>query len=430
MTVYLHSLGCDKNLVDSEVMLGLLYDKGYKSVDPSQAEMIVVNTCGFIQEAVEEGINTILELAAYKESGKCKTLIVTGCMAQRYRAEILQEIPEVDEILGVNDFPKIVGLDIDVLDDKLFEKRISTMPLHVAYVKISEGCNNCCTYCTIPKIRGSYRERKMESIVKECQKLVENGAKEIVLIAQDTAKYGTSLYGEQRLHELVKQVAAIQNIGWVRVMYAYPEHVYPELIEVISNTPNVCSYIDMPIQHSHAQVALRMGRKNTDLRRLISDLQNAGITIRTTLIVGFPGETDDEFTHLRQFVEEVKFDHLGAFPYSKEDGTPAAAMEGQIKSDLKKLRHDEMMTLQAGIAEQKTKTLVGQTIKIMVDGIVVEEDGEIVYSGRSQRDAYEVDGAAFFTCNADIISGSFVMIKVTRSQGYDVYGELVQIIED
>ena len=448
MTVYLHSLGCDKNLVDSEIMLGLLYEAGYKAeTDPSLATVIVVNTCGFIQEAVEEGIETILELAAYKQAGNCKSLIVTGCMAQRYKDEIMAEIPEADAILGVNDFPRIVSLInsqmagsgdkgaesqyLDTLDDKLFAKRTNTMPLHVAYIKISEGCDNCCTYCTIPLIRGPYRDRKFESIVEECARLITSGAKELVLVAQDTARYGTDLYKRPRLHELLKSIAGLDGLGWVRVMYAYPEHIYPELIDTIAGHEKICSYLDMPIQHSHNDVIARMGRKSTteDLRALIAGLQKAGIAIRTTLIAGFPGETEEEFSHLSRFVEEAGFDHLGVFAYSQEDKTPAAEMEPQIPAGLKNARRDKIMTLQAKIAEERCCKMVGQVLKVMVDGSVgddiIEGRHHIAYSGRSERDAYEIDGNVFFSSVAEWMSGDFVNIKITTAQRYDVYGVII-----
>jgi len=447
MTIYLHSLGCDKNLVDSEIMLGLLYEVGYQSAsDPSLADIIVVNTCGFIQEAVEEGIEAILELSAHKTEGSCKALIVTGCMAQRYRDEIAAEIPEVNAILGVNDFPQIVETaaeiltkagheayppniqrsqqDLAVLDEKLFAKRANTMPMHVAYIKISEGCDNHCTYCTIPSIRGPYRDRPIESIVSECECLVEGGVRELVLVAQDTARYGTALYGKPRLHDLLKALAALKDLVWVRIMYAYPEHIYPELIDTIAEYDKVCNYLDMPIQHSHDGVITRMGRKSTNagLRALIALLKEKGIAIRTTLIVGFPGETEEAFEHLRDFIEEVCFDHMGVFAYSQEDGTPAATMKPQIKAAIKKARQEGLMTLQAHIAEKNGQALVGQVLKVMVDGSVGEEDDQIIYSGRSQRDAYDIDGAVFFSSPMEWMSGDCVQVKITKAKGYDMWG--------
>jgi len=427
MTVYLHSLGCDKNLVDSELMLGLLYEDGYKSAsDPAQAEMIIVNTCGFIQEAVEEGIETILEMAAYKTDGICKKLVVTGCMAQRYRDEIVAEIPEIDAILGVNDFPKITGKDFDILDDELYVKRAATMPFHVAYVKISEGCDNNCTYCTIPAIRGAYRDRAFESVVSECARLIAGGAKELVLLAQDSAHYGMKLYGRQRLHELLTEIAKLDGLGWVRVMYVYPEHIYPELLDVISGDEKICSYLDMPVQHCHDDVIRRMGRKSSyaSLTALVGKLREKNITIRTTLITGFPGETDEEFSLLRQFVKEARFDHLGVFAYSREDGTPAAEMKPQIKEAVKTARRNELMALQAEIAEENGLTYIGKTLKVIVDGSVGEDGGKFAYCGRSQRDAYDVDGAVFFSSELEWLSGDFVELEIINAKGYDLYGEL------
>ena len=453
LTVYLHSLGCDKNLVDSEVMLGLLFEAGYKSASaPESADIIIVNTCGFIQEAVEEGIEAILELAEYKKDA----LIVTGCMAQRYRKEIEAEIPEVDLIIGVNDYPNLLQLISQktgianepkytsasrelAFDEDIYAKRVNTMPMHVAYVKISDGCDNRCTYCTIPEIRGHYREREFETLLAECNRLVRNGAKEIVLVAQDTARYGAALYGRPRLHELLQEIAKIDGLGWVRVMYAYPEHIYPELIDVIAGTEKVCKYLDMPIQHSHGNVIARMGRKGDteDLIKLIAQLKEKNISIRTTLIAGFPGESEEEYNHLCRFAEEICFDHLGVFAYSREDGTPAAAMDHQIDDSVKAARRDEIMALQAVLADTNSKRLVGKTFKVMVDGRISEEndseDGEslkFTYLGRSEREAYDTDGAVFFTSDRDLISGDYVHIKITKAQGYDVFGEEESAIED
>ena len=430
MTVYLHSLGCDKNLVDSEIILGLMYESGYKPArEPALADVIVVNTCGFIQDAVEEGINTILELAAFKEEGRCAKLIVTGCMAQRYRKEIEKEIPEVDLILGANDFPKIVGSENDILDDELYAKRANTIPLHVAYIKISEGCDNHCTYCTIPSIRGPYRSRKMESIVQECNRLVQNGTKELVLVAQDTAKYGTDIYGRPVLHELMEEIAKIEGDIWIRLMYAYPEHIYPPLIDTIAGNDKICNYIDMPIQHSHNSVIARMGRKSTceGLKKLIRQLKEKDIAIRTTLITGFPGETEEEFNHMREFLKEMAFSHVGVFAYSREDGTPAAKMKPQIEASVKTARQEKLMTLQAEIAEENNQVFLGQILKVMVDGIVGEEEDKTIYGGRSRKDAYEIDGAVFFSSAAEWMSGDFVHVKILKAKGYDLYGELVTV---
>ena len=423
MKIYLHSLGCDKNLVDSEIMLGLLFEDGHKSAaGPEEADAIIVNTCGFIQSAVEEGIETILEMASHR-----KKLIVTGCMAERYKEEIQKEIPEVDTILGVNDFPKITQIlgskkveNIDVMSDLLYEKRANTMPMHVAYIKISEGCDNHCTYCTIPSIRGKYRERSQGSILKECTRLVAGGARELVLVAQDTACY-------TNLPKLLKSMAAIEGLGWIRLMYAYPEHITEELIEVIASEEKICNYIDMPIQHSHDSIITRMARKSTNmgLSNLIAKLQEKNIAIRTTLIAGFPGETEKEYAHLCNFIKDTRFDHLGVFEYSQEDGTPAAEMKPQIENSVKKARQEELMAIQAIIADEKVRSFVGQTLKVMVDGSVGMEDDLIAYSGRSQRDAYETDGAVFFSSPLEWMSGDFVLVKIIKAHGYDMYGELV-----
>jgi len=423
MKIYLHSLGCDKNLVDSEIMLGLLFEDGHKSAAaPEDADAIIVNTCGFIQPAVEEGIETILEMASHN-----KKLIVTGCMAERYRKEIQKEIPEVAAILGVNDFPKITQVlgsqkveDIDVMSDTLYEKRANTMPMHVAYIKISEGCDNRCTYCTIPSIRGKYRERSQESILKECTRLVAGGARELVLVAQDTACYTD-------LPKLLRKMAKIEDLGWIRLMYAYPEHITDELIETIASEEKICNYIDMPIQHSHDSIIAKMARKSTNmgLGNLIAKLQEKNIVIRTTLIAGFPGEGEEEYAHLCNFIEETQFDHLGVFEYSQEDGTPAAEMKPQIEAQVKTARQEELMSIQAEIADEKVKSFVGQTLKVMVDGSVGVEDEMIAYSGRSQRDAYETDGAVFFSSPVEWMSGDFVLVKITKAQDYDMYGELV-----
>jgi len=435
-SIYLHSLGCDKNLVDSEIMLGLLNESGYSHATEARlADVIIVNTCGFIRESVEEGIETILEFSANKKTGNCKKLVVTGCMAQRYKDEIKKEIPEVDIILGVNEFPNIVNIingknspQTDIFDEALFEKRINTMPMHVAYVKISEGCDNHCTYCTIPLIRGAYRSRAYESVLRECSYLVKNGVKEIVLVAQDTSRYGEDIYGRQRLHELLRDIAKIEDLGWVRLMYTYPERIYPELIQVISETEKICSYIDMPIQHSHDEVLKRMGRKNdySNLLDIINNLKKADIYIRTTLIAGFPGETEEEFQQLFDFVKNIRFKHLGAFAYSREDGTPAAKMKPQIKASVKKERLEKIMALQAQIADEHSKSLIGQTLKVMVDGSTAHEEDKICYAGRSQSDAYEIDGAVFFDSQQELISGDFVYVKITKAHNYDLYGELIR----
>ncbi|MCL1987870.1 MAG: 30S ribosomal protein S12 methylthiotransferase RimO [Firmicutes bacterium] len=441
---YLHSLGCDKNLVDSEIMLGLLKEKGYTiTAEPSQAKMIVVNTCGFIEEAVEEGINTILEMSTYKDEkiGCCKTLIITGCMAQRYRSEIAKTIPEVDKIVSTAEFPSIIGKSdknaaLDILD--FSEKRMPTVPMHVAYVKISEGCDNNCTYCTIPSIKGKYRDREFNSIITECKRLAENGAKELVLVAQDTARYGTELYARPRLHELLLKISEIPQITWVRVMYAYPEHIYADLINTIANTAKIAKYIDMPIQHSNNRIIKQMGRKSNtaDLLTLTENLRQNGIAVRTTLITGFPGETQAEFADMCKFIKQVQFRHLGVFAYSQEKGTPAAKMPGQIAKSEKLARKNKLLALQSEISQKNNAKLIGETLKIMVDGIVDKKDEKdeniekTAYSGRSQYDAYDVDGAVFFDAPVQLMSGDIVKIKILQATNYDLYGEFCGIITD
>ncbi|MCL2015942.1 MAG: 30S ribosomal protein S12 methylthiotransferase RimO [Defluviitaleaceae bacterium] len=457
-TFYLHSLGCDKNLIDSEIMLGLLKEDGYTiTTEPSQADLIVVNTCGFIEEAVEEGINAILQMSTYKDekNGRCKTLIVTGCMAQRYNAEIKKTIPEVDKIIGTAQFPTITasGKNFDVLDSELYAKRITTIPMHVAYVKISEGCDNNCTYCTIPSIKGRYRDREFSSIITECTRLIANGAKELVLVAQDTARYGTELYNRPRLHELLERITQIpetkktseqseqskqseqseqSGLVWVRVMYAYPEHIYDDLISTIANTAKIAKYIDMPIQHSNNRIIQKMGRKSNTaaLLQLTEKLRQNGIAIRTTLITGFPGETTAEFAEMCGFIKQVQFKHLGVFAYSQEKGTPAAKMPKQLAKSTKEERKNKLLTLQAEISQKNNEKLIGKILTIMVDGIISEDADKIAYSGRSQYDAYDVDGAVFFDAPAQLMSGDIVQIKILKSTNYDLYGEFCGIMID
>ena len=441
MKIFLHSLGCDKNLVDSELMLGQLFAAGFTmATEPSTASVIIVNTCGFIQAAVEEAIETIFEMAQYKQIGDCQTLIVTGCMAQRHRDEILKEFPEVDAVLGVNNFSAIASIvlepsqaepsDTDIFDEELYEKRAITAPMHVAYIKIAEGCDNHCTYCTIPSIRGKYRSRKFESILAECQRLTKAGARELVLIAQDTARYGVDLYGKPRLHDLLAAIAALEELTWVRLMYSYPEHIYPELIDTIVEHEKICNYLDMPIQHSHNAVLKRMGRRETHefLRELVTNLHAKGIVVRTTLIVGFPGETEEEFNHLKQFVQEMQFEHLGVFTYSQEEGTPAAKMEPQIPDIVKQQRQETLLNLQASLAEDRQKNFIGQTMTVMVDEFSSDEvDNILVINGRSTRDAFDVDGLVSFPSAVEFVSGETVRVKITESLGaYHLYGELVE----
>jgi len=432
--VYLVSLGCDKNRVDGEVMIGTLRNAGYDVVpDPADATAIIVNTCGFIRDAVQESIDLVLELVEYKNHGECQALIVVGCMAQRYRTEIEKEIPEADVIIGVGEYDNIANVVQNLIGTPkkpITNSQISRIAArsddiapHIAYVKIAEGCNNHCTYCTIPSIRGAYKSRKIEDILEETRQLTASGAKEIVLVAQDTALYGIDIYGEKKLPELLKQLAQDSNALWIRLMYVYPEHITQELIDTMANLPQVCKYIDMPIQHSEDEIISKMGRKGskTALQKLIKNLRTKmpDITIRTTLIVGFPGETVETFKNMYRFVSTIKFDRLGVFPYSREDGTPAATMPKQVKENIKHARLGRIMALQQQIHFKKQELQIGKTLPVIVDS--QSETGE--YIGRTQGDAYEVDGVVIFTSKEKLIQGNVVQVKILGSDQYDLRGQ-------
>ncbi len=442
MKINFTSLGCDKNLVDSEIMLGIIENGGHTLTDEAEtADVIVINTCGFILDATQEGIETILELASYKREGLCKSLIVTGCMATRYKEEIFKEMPEVDAVVGSSDYEAInevinqtlesnekvtVVSDINKsINEELYLKRVLTSSTHYAYVKIAEGCDNHCTYCTIPAIRGVFRSRTRENIVKEAEILAEKGVRELIIVAQDTALYGKDLYGTPVLHELLEDISKIDGIEWIRLLYCYPEHIYDELISTMANNKKVVNYIDMPIQHSNDKILKLMGRRSSEeqLFNVITKLRNSmpDIIIRTTLIVGFPNETEEEFNSLYNFVEKVKFDRLGVFPYSQEEGTPASTMANQVDEDVKLERRDSIMELQKNISATKFNEFVGNVYTVIVDGKLEEEN---VYVGRSYMDCIEVDGLIFFECDYDIITGSFIKIKVTSSSDYDLIGEI------
>ena len=452
MRVYLLTLGCDKNRVDGEVMGGYMLEAGYEATDtPEDAQVIVVNTCGFIKSAVEESIETILELAEYKRSGSCKKLIVAGCMAERYREHIMNEIPEADAVIGVAEYNKVaevLGLNIyvkarndeSVTDDEsaagdesatvddYYAKRLLLPVAHTVPVKIAEGCDNNCTYCTIPSIRGGYKSRPFEDIIKECEQLTERGAREIVLVAQDTALYGADIYGRVRLHELITELNKLEKLTWLRIMYAYPEHISTEIINAIADNDKVCKYIDMPIQHSHTKVLQRMGRKGTTeaLREVVASLRDSipDVVIRTTVMVGFPGETDDEFAHLFDFINEIGFDRLGAFEYSREDGTPAAKMRPQVKPSVKAARLDKIMRKQQEIHKEKQRELVGKVAKVMVDSVSHEPNNEGLYSceGRTYRDAYDTDSIVTFECETAVTLGEVLDVEISGGDEYDLYG--------
>lgn len=433
------SLGCDKNLVDTEMMLGLLRDEGYTFTDDEkEAEIAIVNTCCFIGDAKEESINTLLELAELKKEGSLKVLIAAGCLAQRYRQEILEEIPEVDALVGTMAIDEIVQAVKEALAGKKCEhyrdidaepvygkKRIVTTGGHYAYLKIAEGCDKHCTYCVIPKVRGSYRSVPMESLVKEAEELAAAGVRELILVAQETTLYGVDLYGKKSLPKLLKKLAAIPDIYWIRILYCYPEEIDDELIAVIKSEPKICHYLDIPIQHASDTILKRMGRRTTraDLTAIIAGLREEipDICLRTTLITGFPGETEQEHAELLEFVEEMAFDRLGVFAYSQEEDTPAALMEEQVDEELKEERRAELMELQQEIAFAKAESMVGRTLTVMIEGKVADEDA---YVARTYRDAPDVDGYLFITADATLMSGDFVKVKVTGSNEYDLIGEI------
>lgn len=434
------SLGCDKNLVDSEVMLGILADRGFEMTDTEDdADIIIINTCCFINDAKEESINTILEMAEYKKTGPCKALIVTGCLAQRYKQEIVDEIPEVDAVIGTSKYDEIFDavdqalkgshfLDVDDLDrlPSVPGKRILTTGGHYAHLKIAEGCDKHCTYCIIPKIRGNYRSVPMEQLLAEAASLAEQGVKELILVAQETTLYGMDLYGKKSLHILLQELAKIKGIRWIRILYCYPEEIYPELIETIKNEKKVCHYLDMPIQHAGDAILKRMGRRTTkaQLKETVSLLRKEipDIVLRTTLIAGFPGETQEQHEELMEFVDEMEFERLGVFAYSPEENTPAASMPDQIPEEVKEERKDAILELQQEIAFDKAADMVGRTLYAMIEGKVADEPA---YVARTYADSPDIDGYVFVNTGEMLMSGDFVKLKITGSAEYDLIGELV-----
>lgn len=433
------SLGCDKNLVDTEIMMGLLAKKDITFTDDErEAEIIIINTCCFINDAKEESVNTILEMAELKKAGSCKVLIVSGCMAQRYRQEIIDEIPEVDAILGTASYDKIVEVLEGVLAGQghnVFEdlsrlpdnttKRLVTTGGHYAYLKIAEGCDKCCTYCIIPKIRGRYRSYPVEELVNEAQGLVAGGVKELLLVAQETTLYGKDLYGEKSLHKLIKELCKIEGLIWIRILYCYPEEIYDELIDVIKNEPKVCHYLDMPIQHADDEVLRRMGRRTNqaELREIISKLRKEipDIALRTSLIAGFPGETAEAHEEMLDFVDEIEFDRLGVFAYSAEEDTPAFSFENQVDEEIRNKWRDDIMELQQEVSMDKSRDRIGKTYKVMIEGKVADENA---YVGRTYMDAPNVDGYIFVNTDEELMTGDFVPVKVTGALEYDLIGEI------
>lgn len=441
MKILFISLGCDKNLVDSEVMLGMLTSKGYEITDDeNEADVVVVNTCCFIGDAKEESIHNILEMAELRKAGDIKALIVTGCLAQRYKEEVQTEIPEVDAIIGTTAIDAIVETLEDVLAGQghnhiedinrtpVYDKsRIVTTGGHYAYLKIAEGCDKRCSYCIIPKVRGNYRSIPMESLLAEARKLVEFGAKELILVAQETTLYGKDLYGEKSLPRLLHELCKIDGLYWIRILYCYPEEIMDELIETIRTEEKVCHYLDIPIQHASDNILKRMGRRTNqaELRNMIARLRERipDICLRTTLITGFPGETQEDHEELMAFVDEMEFDRLGVFTYSAEEDTPAAEFEDQIEEEIKKDRQAEIMELQQEIAFEKAENAVGRTVLAMIEGRLPNENA---YAARTYMDAPNVDGLVFVQTSRELMTGDFVKVKITGSYEYDLIGEIVE----
>lgn len=439
MKILFISLGCDKNLVDSEEMITRLLAAGHEMVaEAEEAEAIVVNTCCFIGDAKEESISTILEMASYKETGKLKALIVTGCLAQRYRSEILQEIPEVDACLGTSSWGEIEAVLQKVLEGEhgvesyaphgplngiSRDRVVSGIPGCTAYLKIAEGCDKHCTYCIIPSLRGPYRSVPMEELLEQAAHLAEGGVRELILVAQETTLYGTDLYGEKSLHVLLEKLCRIPGLTWIRVLYAYPEEIYEGLVEVMKRERKICHYLDMPIQHASDRILKKMGRRTTreDLVRIIGWLREEipDIVLRTTLISGFPGETQEDFEEVYNFADEMEFDRLGVFPYSAEEGTPAYSMEGQVPEEVKLSRRDELMELAQEISLEKGEARVGQELLVMIEGKIPDESA---YAARCYADAPQVDGLVFVESGEDLKTGDFLRVRITASLEYDLMG--------
>jgi len=441
------SLGCDKNTVDSEIMIALLTEHGFTlTAHDEEADAIVINTCGFISDAKEESINTIIEMGQYKETGACKALVVTGCLAQRYTEDILRELPEVDAVVGTGSYERIVEAVEGALEkaaDKLvikdpieerplgYQKRVISTPGYFEYLKISAGCDNRCTYCIIPMLRGPYRSRAKEDILREAQDLADEGVKELMLVAQDITKYGRDIYEGYGLPKLLKDLVKIEGIEWIRLLYCYPEDVTDELIKVMKEEKKILHYIDIPIQHCSDTVLKRMLRKHDQamLRELLAKLRREipDICIRTTLITGFPGETEEEFQEMLHFVEESRFDRLGVFTYSKEEGTPAARMKGQVSEKVKKLRKDLLMEAQARVSAEISGEMVGREVDALIEGRIPDaEEDELIYSARTYRDAPDIDGFLFVSADRELSSGDIVRVKVTGSYEYDLIGEILE----
>ena len=439
MKILFISLGCDKNLADSEEMLGLLTAGGHEITDDeTQADAIVINTCCFIKDAKEESVETILEMAEYKKTGSCHALVVTGCMAQRYQKEIIQEVPEVDAVLGTTSYGDIVKAleeavagnhfeefrDIDYLPDT-GSKRVLTTGGHFGYLKIAEGCDKHCTYCIIPKLRGRFRSVPMERLIAQAEDMAEQGVKELILVAQETTVYGKDLYGKKSLHILLKKLCEIRGIRWIRILYCYPEEIYDELIETIRDEKKICHYLDIPIQHASDRILKRMGRRTSkqELIDIVGKLRKEipDIVLRTTLITGFPGETEEDHEELKEFVDEMEFDRLGVFTYSPEENTPAAEMADQVPEEVKEERRDELMELQQEISYDRGQDRIGQELLVMIEGKVADESA---YIGRTYGDAPKVDGYIFVQTGELLMTGDFAKVRVTGALEYDLIGVL------
>ena len=439
MKIMFASLGCDKNLVDTENMLGILKDKGFEFTDDEmQADVIAVNTCCFINDAKQESINTILEMAEHKKDAVCKALIVTGCLAHRYKDEIIEEIPEVDALIGTSSYDKIAEVVLSVLEGKginfvesadrlpvVNNHRVMTTGGYYEYLKIAEGCDKHCTYCIIPKVRGNFRSFTMEYLLEQAEYLVKNGTKELILVAQETTLYGIDIYGKKAVPELLRKLCKIDGLEWIRILYCYPEEITDELIQVIKEEPKICKYLDMPIQHSSDNILKRMGRRTSrqELVDIITKLREniPDIALRTTLITGFPGETEEDVEDLLDFVDTMEFDRLGVFTYSPEEGTPAATMSEQIEEEVKENRRDRIMELQQEVSLDKSAAMVGKTVQVMIEGKIADDDA---YVGRSYKDAPNVDGYVFVNTNAQLMSGQIVSVNITGAMEYDLIGEL------
>ena len=435
MKIFFVSLGCDKNRVDSERMLGLLEGAGFSfASDENEADIIVINTCCFIDEAKEESIAAILELARCKREGRCRKLIVCGCMAQRYKEEIIKELPEVDSVIGVSDLYRIIeecGREVspheDALGDETALRRVITTGGHYEFLKIAEGCDKRCTYCIIPYLRGPYKSFRMEGLLKEARGLADAGVKELVVVAQETTLYGRDLYGRDMLPALLRELCATEQIKWIRLLYAYPEDITDELLEVMAREEKIVKYIDMPIQHASDAILKKMGRKTNraQLEEIISRARQSvpGIALRTSLITGFPGETQEDFNILCDFIEKVKFDRLGVFTYSQEEGTPAASFEGQLPEEVKEERRERIMEIQQEISLQKNLSLIGRRFEVFVEGYI---PGENLYVGRTYMDSPDVDSYFYFESDYELLSGDFVLAQVTHSDEYDLFGEMLE----